>query len=416
MPFKPIRISTTARLVALAAAVAALGQPAWAQTDDTAPFYIGGSLGVTHVSNIFRESSASNNDNVVSIGLLGGLDERLGRQHLRLDGSVQDNRYRNNRELNNLSYTARAALDWQTVGDLSGTLSAKSDRSLADFNVGNGVTQIFKKNNERNDEYQAVARLGVGTRYSLEGGWLYRRREFTAEEYDRFAYHQNTASLGVYAMPGGNVRLGLVARHSKGQNPRYPNGFFTIDPATLQPRALTEPNDYTRDDIDFTVRWSTGGRSTLNTRISRSKTKNSLQVLSDFSGTTGSVGWNWQPTAKLQFNLQYSRDTGQESVVRAPDVNRIYTTWQLGSNYALTGKLSLSANAADKRTRRTTEASTALFDAFEASKTYNLGLRWAFSRGISLGCQYDHASRDSSVPLYVYSASSYGCTGQVILY
>src|SRR5207244_3499143 len=132
-------------------------------------------------------------------------DQRLGRQHLKLDGSVQDNRYNHIRDLNNQSYTVRAALDWQTVNDLSGTLSAKSDRSLADFNVGNGVTQIFKKNTERNDEYQAIARLGVGTRYTLEGGWLYRRRDFSAEEYDRFVYHQGTASLGIYATPAGNV-------------------------------------------------------------------------------------------------------------------------------------------------------------------------------------------------------------------
>jgi hypothetical protein len=416
MPTESLRIPNPPRSVAFVAVIAALAGPAWAQTDDTAPFYVGGSLGITHVSNIFHESSASNNDNVVSIGLLGGVDKRLGRQHLRLEGSVQDNRYNDNRDLNNLSYTVRTALDWQTVGDLSGTLSAKSDRSLADFNVGNGVTQIFKKNTERNDEYQAIARLGVGSRYTVEGGWLYRRREFSAEEYDRFAFHQNTGSLGFYATPGGNLRLGLVARHSNGQNPRYPNGLFTIDPVTQLPKALTVRNDYTRNDLDFTMRWNTGGHSTLNTRISRSKSSNSFQGLSNVNGTTGAVGWSWQTTAKLQLNLQYSRDTGQESVVRAPDVNRIYTTWQLGGNYALTGKVSLSATAADKRTRRSTESAIALANAFEASKTYNLGLRWAYSRGLSLGCQYDHASRDSSVPLYVYSANSYGCTGQAVLY
>ena len=393
-----------------------MAQSTWAQTDDSTPYYFGGSAGVTHVSNIYRQSNASNNDNVVSLGVLGGLDERLGRQHLRFDGSAQDNRYRNNSELNNLSYTARAALDWQTVGDLSGTLSAKSDRALADFNVGNGVTPIFKKNTERNDEYQAIARLGVGTRYTVEGGWLYKKRDFSAEEYGRFVYHQNTGSLGFYAIPAGNLRLGLVARHTKGQNPRYPNGLFTIDPDTLQPRALTDANDYSRNDVDLTARWSTGGHSTLNARISRSKTSNSLQVLSNFSGTTGAVSWSWQPTAKLQFNIQYSRDTGQESVVRAPDVNRIYTAWQLGANYALTSKISFSANASDKRTRRSSDASAAVFDPFEATKTYNLGMRWAFSRSLSLSCQYDHASRNSTVAQYVYSASSYGCSGQAIFF
>jgi hypothetical protein len=368
---------------------------------------VGGTLGVSRVSNVYREPNATNDDTVTSVGLLGGIDQRLGRQHLTLDGSLQNNRYATNSELNYRSYSLRSALNWETIGNLSGVLSAKSDRSLADFNIGSGIDPndlVRKKNIERNDEYLAIARLGVATRYTLEGGWAQRRRDFSAEEYGRFVYRQNTGSLGIYATPAGNVRLGLVARHTKGTNPHYPVGLAVA------------ANDYTRDDVDFTTRWTVGGHSTLNTRISRSKTRNSLDVLRDFSGTTGAIGWNWRPTGKLQFDLNYSRDTGQESVVRAADLNRVYTTWQVGSSYAMTGKLTLSAKASSNRTRRNAESGVTLADALNDSKLYNVGIRWAISRGFSLSCQYDHVSRDSSVPQYVYSASSYGCTGQAILY
>lgn len=416
MPIKPFRRCPRRALLAPLLVTLASIQSAQAQTDDTTPFYVGGSLGVTHVSNVYRQSTATNNDRVTSAGLLGGIDQKFGRQHLTLDGSVQDNRYAENRDLNNLSYTLRTALNWQTVGDLSGVLSAKSDRSLADFNIGSGVDPILKKNTEREDEYQALARLGVATRYTLEAGWSYRRREFSAPEYDRFNFHQNVGSLGIYATPAGNVRLGLVARHTKGTNPRYPVG-LALDPATLQFVVITSPNDYTRNDVDFTTKWNTGGHSTLNTRISRSSTKNSLDnKLRDFSGTTGSVAWNWLPTAKLQLNLQYARDTGQESLVRAADLNRVYTTEQVGVSYALTSKLSLNAKASRNRGTRTSASGAVVADALDDFKTYNLGARWAFSRGINLGCQYDHASRDNSVPQYVYTASSYGCTAQAILF
>jgi hypothetical protein len=379
---------------------------------------VGGTLGVSRVSNVYREPNATNDDTVTSVGLLGGIDQRLGRQHLTLDGSLQNNRYATNSELNYRSYSLRSALNWETIGNLSGVLSAKSDRSLADFNIGNGIDPndlVRKKNIERNDEYQAIARLGVATRYTLEGGWTQRRRDFSAEEYGRFVYRQNTGSLGIYATPVGNVQLGLVARHTKGTNPHYPVG-LAVDPDTSQLAVVEAANDYTRDDIDFTTRWTVGGHSTLNTRISRSKTRNSLEVLRDFSGTTGAIGWNWRPTGKLQFDLNYSRDTGQESVVRAADLNRVYTTWQFGSSYAMTGKLTLSAKASSNRTRRNAESGVTLADALNDSKLYNIGIRWALSRGFSLSCQYDHVSRDSSVPQYVYSASSYGCTGQAILY
>lgn len=408
MPIKPSRPPRRRILLAALSTAAALSQPAQAQTDDSAPFYVGASLGVSHVSNIYRLSDATNSDTVVSAGVLGGLDHRLGRQHLKLDGSLQDNRYATNSGLNNHSYSVKAALDWQTVGDLSGTLSAKFDRSLADFNIGSGAKQISRKNTESNDEYRAIARLGVGTRYSLEAGWAYRRRNFSAQEYDIFVFRQNTASLGLYATPAGNVTLGLVGRHTRGQYPRYPVALGSL--------TFILPNDFTRNDLDFTTRWNTSGSSTLDTRISRSRTSNSLDALTNFGGTTGAIGWNWQATSKLQLGLQYSRDTGQESQVRAADVNRLYTTWQVNGSYALTGKLSLNASASANRNHRSRDSGTSLFDAFENNRFYSVGLRWAYSRSFSLGCQYDHASRDSSVPQYVYSAGSYGCTGQAILY
>ena len=403
---------TRPALLALALAASA---PVQAQTDDSSPFYGGATLGVTRVSNIYRQSNATNDDTVASAGLVAGMDQRLGRQHLTLDGSLQDNRYSSNKELNNRAYNLRGALNWQTIGNLSGVVSAKSSRSLADFNIGNGIDPIFKKNVERNDEYQATVRLGVLTRYTVEGGFTHKRRDFSAEEYARFVYSQDTGSLGVYATPGANVRLGLVGRQTRGQHPRYPVG-LTLDPDTLRPVIVSAPNDYDRRDIDFTTRWATGGSSALNTRLSRSRTSNSLDALRDFSGTTGSVGWEWRPTAKLQLNLQYARDTGQESVVQAADLNRIYTSWQLGGSYALTGKLSFSARASNNSARRSSESGAVVADAMEDTKLYNLGLRWTLSRGMSLACQYDRVSRDSSIAQYVYSASSYGCTGQAIFY
>ena len=415
MPTKPPLPPRGHAPLAVLALAAVCAAPAAAQTDDTTPFYVGATLGGARVSNVYRQSNAGNDDTVVSGGLVGGVDQRLGRQHLTVDGSLQENRYRNNKDLNNRAYNLRSALNWQTVGNLSGVISGKSSRSLADFNIGSGVDPILKKNIERNDEYQALARLGVRTRYTLEAGWTHKRREFSAEEDSRFAYRQNTGSLGVFAQPGAALRLGLVGRETRGTNPRYPVG-IAIDPVTLRPVIVNAPNDYDRRDIDLTTRWAPGGSSTLNARISRSRTSNSLDGLRDFSGTTGSVGWDWQASGKLKFNLQYSRDTGQESVIQSADLNRVYTSWQLGSDYALSGKLSLAAKASNNRSRRTSEAGIALSDALDDSRLYNLSLRWTYSRSLSLVCQVDRIQRDSSIAQYVYTAHSYGCTGQAILY
>lgn len=402
-------LAATSRLplAALAAAAALCPLAARAQTDDAAPFYVGASLGATHVSNVYRQTDTPNSDTVVSAGLLGGIDQKLGRQHLTLDGTLQNNRYSTNRELNYRSHSLRGALDWQTVGDLSGVISAKSDRSLADFNSGNLVAPIFKKNIERNDDYRAVARLGLGGRYSLEAGWNNRRRNFSAEEYAPYVYHQDTTWLGAYARPGSSVRLGLVGRHTKGTNPR------TLTGNALEPFA---PNDYTRDDFDLTAYWSADGSTSLNARVSRSKSRNSLSNFRGLNGTTGAVGGAWQPTGKLKFSFQYSRDTGQEASIVASDLNRIYTSWQLGTSYALTGKITLGARVSSNRTRRSSDAVSATSLASDATRSQNLNLRWAISRSFSLSCQYDHVDRESSVLLSNYKASSYGCSGQAVLY
>ncbi len=413
----PTESSHNRRRVLLAAwAVAApLSPQAHAQTDDTTPFYVGASLGISHVSNLFRQANAANGDTVVSAGLLGGVDQRLGRQHLTVDGALQNNRYSNNRELNNQSYTLRSALAWQTVGRLSGTLSASSSRSLADFNIGGGVDPIFKKNTERDNEYGALVRLGVLTRYSIEGGWTYKSRDFSAAEYARFAYHQGTGQLGAYAMPGANLRLGLISRHTTGQYPRYPAG-LVFNPDTQQIELRTDPDRFTRNDLDFTTSWNTGSSSSLDTRISRSRVRHSLTALNNFSGTTGALGWNWRPTGKIQLGVQYSRDTGQESVGRINDVNRIYSSWQWNGSYALTSKVSANANVNRNRSRRAGDVAAQIADAFDNGNSHSIGLRWAYSRSLSLACQYNHTRRDSSVPQYSYSASSLGCTGQAIAF
>lgn len=389
--------------------------PALAQSSTYSPYYLGATLGMTHVSNLYRTAGAVDSDRVTSAGLMGGLDQQIGRQHLTADASLQDNRYANNSSLNNLSYSLHSGLDWQSIGHLSGSFNASSSRSLADYNVGTGITQIFTKNIQRNDEYSALARLGATARYTVEAGITRKTQDFSAIQYASLVYRQNASSLGVYATPGGNLRLGLVARHTEGQNPTYPVG-LVFNPSIPGIEVVFAPNDYRRNDLDLTLGWNTGGASSLNARISATRTTNSLSQLSDFSGTTGSLGWTWQALSKLQLSIQLARDTGQEIQMSTADVNRVYTSWQLGAQYAMTAKLSMNASLGNYRSTSTAIASAPQADYYQLDRSQSLGLRWAYSRSFSVGCQYNHSSRDSSVPQYVYTASSFGCTGQALIY
>ncbi len=380
--------------------------PAAVQAQNS-PYYFGGSFGLTSVSNVFRAADGSNSDRVTTASLLAGLDQRLGRQRLSADASVQANRYSTNRDLDNQSYSLRSALDWQTVADLSGTVSASSSRSLAEFNIGGGVEAIRKKNLERNEEYAGVARLGVLSRYTLEAGYTHRDRSYSAVEYDRFVFHQNTGSFGAYAQPGANLRLGVVARRSLGRYPRYP----VAVPGGLR----SEANDFGRTDIDLTATWDTGASSKLNARVSRSRLKNSLSGVRDFSGSTGALSWNWQATAKLALGAGISRDTGLETQAsRLGDLNRVYQNYQLSANYAVTSKVSLAA--ATSYFRSTARSGDGTFaDGYDNSRNHSLNARWAYSRAITLSCQYSRASRASNTAAYVYASNSLGCAAQALI-
>jgi len=114
--------------LAVLAATAALSMQAWAQSS---PYYFGGGLGLTHVSNVYRQANDANSDNVTTATLLAGVDQRFGRQRLFGDGSVQSNRYQSNSSLNNQSYSVRGGLDWETLERLSGTLSGNASRAAA---------------------------------------------------------------------------------------------------------------------------------------------------------------------------------------------------------------------------------------------------------------------------------------------
>lgn len=374
---------------------------------ETSPYYIGGSLGAYQVSNVFRQTASGNNDQVGSISLLAGMDLRLGRQRLYADTSVQANRYRRNKDLNNLGYSGKVGLDWATIGRLSGTVSASKRRSLADYNIGSGIAPIFKKNTEDNTQLQAIARVGLVTQLTLEAVLTHRQRDFSAVEYARLNYRENAASLGLVWRPSQPLRLGVAGRHTKGRNPQYQlnNNTFT-------------PDEFSRDDIDFTAGWQASGASTLDARLSTSKATHSISNARDFSGITGAMTWFWQPTAKWSVTTRLSRDSGLDTYYLGfanlnTDYNRITKALQLNSSYEISSKVLLDAGL----TLSDTDRSDSFFGSNnnDRDRAYNLGARWLFSRGLELGCQLSHSQRSTTTVSYAYSANTYGCYGQAVI-
>lgn len=392
-------------------ALASIGGQAFAEES---PYYVGGSLGITHVSNIYRSTPGqpTNSDDVTTATLLAGLDQRIGRQRLFGDVSLRSNHYQNNTSLRNNGYGLNAGIDWQTLERLSGQLSLNANRNLAQFNPGNAPA-ITKKNIEQNSQARASVRYGLVSLLSLEGALTHRKLNYSASEYDPNDYQQDTISLGLTYRPSTLLTLGISGRYSDGKYPhfRLVNGAYQAD-------------NFKRRDIDLNGTWSPSAASNLTARLSYGKRDSKEGSMRDFSGGTGSLNWRWQPTAKLQINSTLMRDTGDETAFYSlgnlgginSDYSRITNSLQVNASYEMTGKLVFDAGfSLHDRDLRNSFGSNAV-DGNDKTTALSLGGRWMVTRNGLLGCQINRDKRTGQSFLSTpYTANSYGCYGQLTL-
>lgn len=398
MPHQHKRSSLMATLSTLTVALA-LSWAGSAQADPN-PYYIGASTSVGYDSNVFRLPNAVG-DTSYSLGLLGGIDQMIGRQRVYANGTVRDTRFVDLKQLNYTNYNGLAGIDWQTLYDLSGTLSYSSAQSL--YNYGGTNTIVSKaKNVESRDEIIAKGRWGASSLLSLDTSYTHRKLSYSDPAYRSNALSQDGWSVGLTYTPRALLTLGTALRYTQGK--------YQLS------------RDFDRYDIDLTGTWVPTGLSTVTARLSYGtrKSRNGVSDL-DFKGTTGQLSWAYQPTGKLRFTTAFSRDSGAESGFFNPnglqlgnigDTSRLTNTVTLNSIYSLSAKIQL--NAAVLVSNRSLKFGSA--DGNDTLRTASLGASYAILRNASLGCSVRRETRSASgVGSYDFRASSVTCSAQISL-
>lgn len=397
------------------AALALLAPPARAEPN---PYYLGVSAGYSHESNLFRTPQATS-DSFWSAGLLAGLDQPIGRQRLYANANVRSNTFREQEQLDNVSYGINAGLDWETVNKLSGTLSVFSNRNLANFSAGL-AQPTTGKNLETTNQVLARVQYGGAGLLSVDGGAIWRRLDYTDPAWVGANLDQTTAFAGLKVRPSSALTLGIALRATRGEYP---------DIAV----------DFDRNDVDLTAVWVPSGLSTVNARLSygkqENKAANGATPLSieqrDFSGATGFLAWDYKPTGKLNLRTTLSRDTGSENtflrltedapnLIAFGDVSRVTTALSFLARYEATAKI--VANAGVLLQRRT------LSDLFLPTPGISdergrdrfarlwLGLTWSPTLHWQLGCNVAREKRTETGGLAVpYSANSASCSVQYVI-
>ncbi|MBS0446524.1 MAG: hypothetical protein JSR59_11305 [Proteobacteria bacterium] len=404
-----------------------------ARADDPNPYYIGGTVGITHDSNISRvpngtfggQTFAPVSDTYYSAGLIAGIDQPFGRQHFTASGNVKYNRFSHETSFDNTSYGLDAELDWQAIDRLSGVLSAALSQNLASYAAGTLAQPVTKKNVERSTQFSASAEYGLRALLSTEGLYRHQQLSYSADVYQQYDISQDSLRLGLKYRPSGLLTLGAYIQGTSGRYPHPLSG--PILPGLPLPPAAP-PLDYHRTDFTLTGYWIATGQSTLDARISatrQSYDETSASSLGDFTSATGQLVWTYKPTGKLTFTTTLLRDTGIQAgfASQQGDTSRLTNSVALAATYAATGKISLNgglryAHRSLKDPFPTT--ATTVNDGTDNIQSQYLGLTYNAARSVQIACTASHDARTVSDKLsialsYPYTATTFGCSAQLTL-
>jgi hypothetical protein len=140
----------------------------------------------------------------------------------------------------------------------------------------------------------------------------------------------DSAEAGLRYVPGTGKEFGLRMRHAEGSYPnRQAVAGNLID------------NGYAEDGIDLDAAWQFSGASNFQGAIGQTRRSHNDVPGRDFSGTTGRLNWNWQPTGQTSLGFGARREVGaQDDLVATYTVTDAIT---VSAGWQPTAKLSFSA-------------------------------------------------------------------------
>ena len=386
-----------AALVALWCATAAPGE--------VNPYFVGLSQTLTQESNLLRLSSGqdapdgySRSDSLSVTSLLAGFDQSFGRQHAYANLSLRDGHYSRNSAFNNQGYTANAGLDWSTIERVSGSLSLSTNRALSNFN-NYGVGLLASKNLETTDGLNASFNVGLVTEYSLVASAGHRQVRNSLDNPTLKArdFDQDNVSLGLRWRPRGGTMLGFNLGTTLGRYPSY----------QINSDGSRQADRFQQPTLDLLGNLQPSGSSSLDARLSYSKTRYDLNQQRNFSGLTGTLGWAWQPGGKTHLSTRLSRDTGQNfyaiTVFGVPglsDYSQVVNTFRVQADYDVTAKITLNVSA-QLNQRNIVNTVQNPFMPIESSGNdrttlLGLGVRWSPLRSLQFGCDLSQETRRAS--------------------
>lgn len=356
----------------------------------------------TYDDNIFRLPSAAavpgagviavrhDDINTVSAGIDGNLS--ASGQRLELLARVDDNRFLEHGDLDNVSGSAQALYGWSIGSRLSGQVGASYNRALTDFTDYYLVTHsfVFTKDIVSTHSEFATAQWQLGSRWTLAAGVRDTDTSQTAEPGDEFK--GDVATVRTAYNTAGDIMVAADYQYAKGDYglPLDINGF---------------PVD--EDFREQTVRLDFGApiRDTLQLLADVGYIKHDYTQASnyDFAGAIWDASLVWQAASKTQLLLAGSRrvyaDIDAQSQYFVSENVRAVAEW------SPTAKLKTELEWSREEQRFIGPNETAA-TVNEATRNINyvkrLNLAWSVSRDFQVALSGRLSNRDSNAAALTY--------------
>jgi hypothetical protein len=412
MPKSFGRLPGKATGIAFAAGLIALQAQAQSQ-----PWYVGVQQRFEHQTNIYQLSTGAVSDTISATSLIAGINQPIGRQRLFGSVALSTNRFQDQKHLNHDGHALNLGLDWETAGNLSGSIGIDASQTLAQFTPvglpGTTAALAATDNTTRTQGARGVVRLGGVTRMSFEAGGATRRTRYDNDLYRQRNLNIDEGWLGMRYRPEGSLVLGLALRATRGD---YPNMRFN-------PFTQTNTSEgFERDNVDITADWPLSGASRVDARLSFGRDRYDTLTARNFSGATGALTWRWQPTGRTSVTTAFTRTSGDETnlnivpgqVPYSTSANRVANALGSVVEYDLTGKIKVRGGLAFSEA-----SAVSLQPPFATTSefltTATLGGVWEATRAIRVGCDLTQRSRATKAGVAGYDSSVIGCFGEFVL-
>jgi hypothetical protein len=223
--------------------------------------------------------------------------------------------------------------------------------------------------------------------------------------YDRYNAQQASLNLTFRPSTGNQIVLSVSAEQGE-----YPE----------QDKSEGSLREWKRNDVRLSGQWRLSGVTQANGYIGYAKRKYEYASNRDFSGITGSIGFQWTPTGKAIIGLSWRREIGAD----VDNLSNYAVTkgWSLQPTWVITSKVRLGASY--ERLERKYGGNTGVslpwwyplfFPTTKDAKTTVYGLNLQFqptaSSNIALGFMRD--KRDADAEVYGYRARMWTLSGNL---